>query len=91
MQNVAANSLSEHVSVVHRDIGLLQRGREVRALGANVAIADIFDAGKNPTLRVYSWQVTMTSTHLFDFANLQYKSMLQKPQRLLCQQQRRKQ
>jgi protein arginine N-methyltransferase 7 len=46
MQNIAANGLSERVSVVHRDIGLLQRGREVRALGANVAIADIFDAGK---------------------------------------------
>ncbi|DBA83709.1 TPA: hypothetical protein ACH3X1_006247 [Trebouxia sp. C0004] len=45
MQNIAANGLSERVSVVHRDIGLLQRGREVRALGANVAIADIFDAG----------------------------------------------
>ncbi len=70
MQNIAANGLSDRVSVVHRDIGLLQRGREVRALGANVAIADIFDSGKNPTLRVYSWQVIMTSTDLFDFSSL---------------------
>ena len=68
MQNIAANGLSERVSVVHRDIGLLQRGREVRALGANVAIADIFDSGKKPTLRVYSWQVIMTGSDLFDFA-----------------------
>lgn len=48
MQNIAANSLSERVSVVHRDIGLLQRGREVRALGANFAVADMFDAGNQP-------------------------------------------
>ncbi len=45
MQNVAANGLSDRVSVVHRDIGLLQRGREVLALGDNVAIADVFDSG----------------------------------------------
>ena len=70
MQNIAANGLSERVSVVHRDIGLLQRGREVRALGANVAIADIFDAGKKPILRVYIWQVIMTGSDLSDFANL---------------------
>lgn len=70
MQNIAANGLSELVSVVHRDIGLLQRGREVRALGANVAIADIFDSGKKPILRVYIWQVIMTGSDLLDFANL---------------------
>ena len=45
VQSVAANGLSDRVSIVHRDIGLLQRGREIRALGANVALADIFDAG----------------------------------------------
>ncbi|KAK9815442.1 hypothetical protein WJX72_003717 [[Myrmecia] bisecta] len=42
---VAANGLSERVSVVERDIGLLERGREVRRLGANIAVADFFDAG----------------------------------------------
>ncbi|KAL4424877.1 hypothetical protein ABPG77_002100 [Micractinium sp. CCAP 211/92] len=41
----AANGLSERVSVVYRDIGLLQRGREVRPLGVNVVVADVFDAG----------------------------------------------
>lgn len=46
VQSIAANGLSERVSVVHRDVGLLQRGREVRPLGANIAIADMFDAGK---------------------------------------------
>jgi len=82
MQNVAANGLSERVSVVHRDIGLLQRGREVRALGANVAIADIFDAGEKPTLRLYSWQVIMTGSDLFDYATLHCNKqrMLQKDQ-----------
>lgn len=64
MQNIAANGLSKRVSVVQRDIGLLQRGREVRALGANVAIADMFDAGKKLTLRVYTWQVIMTVSDL---------------------------
>ncbi len=48
LQAVAANGFSERVSVVHRDIGLLERGREVRRLGANVAVADIFDAGARP-------------------------------------------
>jgi hypothetical protein len=46
---MAANGFSDRVSVVHRDIGLLERGREVRRLGANVAVADIFDAGARPT------------------------------------------
>ena len=41
----AANGLSARVSVVHRDAGLLQRGREVRPLGVNLVIADMFDAG----------------------------------------------
>ncbi|KAL3131069.1 hypothetical protein ABBQ38_000384 [Trebouxia sp. C0009 RCD-2024] len=44
-QVVASNGVASSVSVVHQDVGLLQRGREVRALGANVAVADIFDAG----------------------------------------------
>ncbi|BDA48465.1 Protein arginine N-methyltransferase 7 [Coccomyxa sp. Obi] len=42
---VAANGLSERVSVVHKDIALLERGHEVRYLGCNLAIADLFDAG----------------------------------------------
>lgn len=41
----SANKLSRRVSVVHRDSGLLQRGREVRPLGVNVVVADVFDAG----------------------------------------------
>lgn len=44
-QVMAANGLSERVSVVHRDVALLQRGREVRPLGCNLALADLFDAG----------------------------------------------
>eukprot|EP00887_Chlorella_sp_A99_P001822 scaffold19.g1822.t1 len=41
----AANGLAHRVSVVHRDVGLLQRGREVRPLGVNIVVADMFDAG----------------------------------------------
>ena len=41
----AANGLAERVSVVHRDVGLLQRGREVRPLGVNIVVADLFDPG----------------------------------------------
>ena len=42
----AANGLSGRVSVVHRDAALLQRGKEVRPLGVNLVLADIFDAGE---------------------------------------------
>ena len=45
-QAVAAAGLSSKVSVVHRDVALLQRGREVRPLGVNLVIADLFDAGE---------------------------------------------
>ena len=45
LQAVAANSLSQCVSVVNQGIGLLQRGREVRPQGVNVAVVDLFDAG----------------------------------------------
>ena len=48
LQAVAANGFSECVSAVHCDVGLLERGREVRRAGANVAVADIFDAGAPP-------------------------------------------
>jgi protein arginine N-methyltransferase 7 len=41
----AANGLSSRVSVVQRDVGLLQRGHDVRALGVNLVVADLFDAG----------------------------------------------
>ena len=51
---MAANGFSDRVSVVHRDIGLLERGREVRRLGANVAVADIFDAGARPAQLCHS-------------------------------------
>ncbi|KFM29158.1 Protein arginine N-methyltransferase 7 [Auxenochlorella protothecoides] len=44
-QTVAANCVSDRVSVVHRDIACLQRGRDVRALGVNLVVADLFDAG----------------------------------------------
>ena len=42
------NGVSDKVSVVKKDISLLERGKEVRYLGANLAIGDIFDAGKLP-------------------------------------------
>jgi protein arginine N-methyltransferase 7 len=42
----AANELSGRVSVMQRDAALLQRGKEVRPLGVNLVLADIFDAGK---------------------------------------------
>lgn len=45
LQTVAANCVSDRVSVVHRDIACLQRGRDVRALGVNLVVADLFDAG----------------------------------------------
>lgn len=44
-QAVASNGVASSLSVVHQDIGLLQRGREVRALGANIVVADVFDSG----------------------------------------------
>ena len=47
----AANGLSDKISIIQRDGGLLQRGREVRALGVNVVVADVFDAGAVPRLR----------------------------------------
>ena len=40
------------VSVVHQDVGLLQRGREVQALGANIVVADIFDSGLQHLLTI---------------------------------------
>lgn len=48
----AANGLSDRVSVVQRDGGLLQRGREVRALGVNVVVADVFDAGGRTGVKI---------------------------------------
>ena len=44
-RNVAANGLSQRVSVATRDVGLLERGREVRQLGCNFVVVDLFDAG----------------------------------------------
>ena len=46
VQVLAVNHLSENVSVVHSDAALLERGREVRPLGVNIVLADIFDAGQ---------------------------------------------
>ena len=45
MQVLAVNQVSENVSVVHSDAALLERGREVRPLGVNIVLADLFDAG----------------------------------------------
>ena len=42
------NQLSDKVAVVQKDIALLERGKEVRYLGANLAVGDIFDAGRVP-------------------------------------------
>ncbi len=41
MQVMAANGVSERVSVVNKDVALLERGRDVRYLGCNLAIADL--------------------------------------------------
>lgn len=41
----AAGVLGRKISVVHKDAALLQRGREVRPLGVNLVVADVFDAG----------------------------------------------
>ncbi len=46
------NKLSDKVSVVQKDIALLERGKEVRYLGINLAIGDIFDAGGIPTMTI---------------------------------------
>jgi hypothetical protein len=67
LQVMAVNGLSERVSVVHRDVALLQRGREVRPLGCNLAIADLFDAGgpstpfKTPGLSRAQWMLILCS------------------------------
>lgn len=45
LQVVAVNGCADTVSVVCRDAGLLERGHQVRRRGANLAIADFFDAG----------------------------------------------
>jgi len=42
---MAANGQTGRVSIVNRDVGLLQRGREVRPLGVNMVVADVFDGG----------------------------------------------
>lgn len=41
----AANNVYKNVSVIHKDCALLQRGREVRPLGVNIVVADMFDCG----------------------------------------------
>ncbi len=44
-RNVAANGLSQKVSVAARDAALLERGRDVRHQGCNFVVLDLFDAG----------------------------------------------
>ena len=46
-KTAAANGLSARISVVHKDVGLLQRGHQVRPLGVNVVVADMFDSGES--------------------------------------------
>ncbi len=41
----ATAAAAQKISVVHKDVALLQRGHEVRPLGVNIVIADMFDAG----------------------------------------------
>lgn len=62
LQNAAANGLSEKISVVHRDAGLLERGKHVRRLGANIVVADMFDAGVSE--RQNSWLHPSTLLHV---------------------------
>lgn len=42
---VAANAFADTVSVVCRDVAMLERGRDVRPLGVNIIVADMFDSG----------------------------------------------
>ena len=42
---VARNGLSDKITVVNKDVGLLERGTHIRALGANLVVADFFDSG----------------------------------------------
>jgi hypothetical protein len=44
-RNVAANGLSQRITVASRDVGLVERGREVRQLGCNFVVMDLFDSG----------------------------------------------
>lgn len=44
-KNAAVNGCSNRISVVHRDAAMLQRGKEVRTLGVNLVVADMFDSG----------------------------------------------
>ena len=45
MQVLAGNGLLEKVSVIQKDVGLLERGQDVREQGVNIIVADFFDAG----------------------------------------------
>lgn len=81
MQVVAVNGLSHKVSVVQKDIALLERGHEVRYLGCNLAIADLFDAGNlyPPSLSCH-WLISRNSRILvrwqFDNKMLQCARLL---------------
>ena len=44
-RNIAANGLSQRVDVACCDVGLVERGREVRQQGCNFVVMDMFDAG----------------------------------------------
>ena len=44
-RSAAANGLSDCITVVERDVALLERGQNVRAKGVNLIICDMFDAG----------------------------------------------
>jgi len=44
-RNIAANGLSQRISVACRDVGLIERGCEVRQQGCNFVVMDMFDAG----------------------------------------------
>lgn len=61
---VARNGCSDKVSVVHRDIGLLERGKEVRRLGFNLAVADFFDSGKCPRCQALSVNASCEVEHV---------------------------
>ena len=44
-RNIAANGLSQRISVACCDVGLVERGRDVRQQGCNFVVMDMFDAG----------------------------------------------
>ena len=74
------------MSVVHRDAGLLERGREMRRLGANIVVADFFDAGTaSYLLRPLSrTSLTPEKTQILTWSPLSIKQFKSHASRGMC-------